>query len=151
MTFHAVVSSSEVAAASACAVYDATVYSVSDGTKARTVAAVVDGPARLRGLEDVPQRALGVVHLRLEVVALAEERSVFSLKPPPITQPSLSSGWPLASASEATASAKVVRRIDVMQGAHDLGRTPSLVDAQVGHNVGSLEAAVAVGHRRCHR
>jgi len=47
----------------ACAVYEATVHSVSDGTKARTVAAVVDGPVRLRGLEDVPQRALGVVHL----------------------------------------------------------------------------------------
>ena len=30
-----------------------------------------------------------------------------------------------------------------MEGAHDLGRTPSLVDTQVGHKVGSLEAAVA--------
>ena len=31
-----------------------------------------------------------------------------------------------------------------MEGAHDLGGTPSLVDTQVGHNVGSLEAAVGV-------
>ena len=77
------------------AVYEATVYSVSDGTKARTVAAVVEGPARLRGLEDVPQRALGVVHLRLEVVAARRRTEAFSLIPPPITQPSLSSGWPL--------------------------------------------------------
>ena len=30
-----------------------------------------------------------------------------------------------------------------MQGAHDLGRTPSLVDTQVGDDVGGLEAAIA--------
>ena len=36
-----------------------------------------------------------------------------------------------------------------MQGAHDLGRTPSLVDAQVGHNVGGLEAAVFVAWDTC--
>ena len=36
-----------------------------------------------------------------------------------------------------------------MQGTHDLGRTPSLFDAQVGHNVGGLEAAVIIGWDTC--
>ena len=30
-----------------------------------------------------------------------------------------------------------------MEGTHDLGRTPCLVDAQVADDVGGLEAAVA--------
>ena len=38
--------------------------------------AIDKAPVRLRGLEEVPQSALGVVHLRLEVVTLADERSV---------------------------------------------------------------------------
>ena len=38
-----------------------------------------------------------------------------------------------------------------MQGAHDLGRTPGLVDAQVGDKVRRLEAAIATGRRRRRR
>ena len=32
-----------------------------------------------------------------------------------------------------------------MVGSHDLGRTPSLVNTQVAHDVGDLEAAVSTG------
>jgi len=34
-----------------------------------------------------------------------------------------------------------------MDGAHDLRRTPGLIDAQIGHNVRRLEAPVVTGER----
>src|SRR5689334_8642466 len=50
-------------------------------------------------------------------------------------------------AGGAIAGVAVVGGVDLVQGAHDLGRTPSLVDAQVGNNVRSLEAAICVRRR----
>ena len=37
----------------------------------------------------------------------------------------------------------VIRRTDLVQGAHDLSGTPGLVDAQVGDDVRRLEAGIA--------
>ena len=41
----------------------------------------------------------------------------------------------------------IVGGVDLMDGAHDLRRTPGLIDAQIGHNVRRLEAPVVTGER----
>src|SRR5262249_14841015 len=130
------------------------VHGVTHDAEACAVARVVYGPARLRGLEDVSQRALGVVDLRLEVVALPAAKPV---EEPWRIQLETGANHPAEllirmtadQAPHRAAIAGIVDRIDLMQGAHDLGRTPSLVDTQIGDDVGSLEAAVGVrcGHR----
>ena len=101
---------------------------------------------------EVLQGALGVVELRLDVVACTppnqfRSHGVFSLKPAPTTQPALwSSGPPVMVLDLGCRPVPpIVSRIDVMVGRHDLGRTPSLVNTQVAHDVGDLEAAVSTG------
>ena len=43
--------------------------------------------------------------------------------------------------SQGDAARAVVQRLDLVRGSHDLGRTPGLVDAQVGDDVGGVEAS----------
>src|SRR4029077_5429442 len=98
-------------------------------------------PIGVGRLEDITECALRVIHLRLEVVALTDHRSV-----------QLDTGTNgktqfIIGVTFGRAQRGVIDTVDLMQGAHDLGRTPSLIDAQVGHNVGGLEASIATGER----
>src|SRR5262249_23080408 len=106
------------------------VHGVTHDAEACAVARVVYGPARLRGLEDVSQRALGVVDLRLEVVALPAAKPVeepwrIQLETGADHPAELLIRMTADQAPHRAAIAGIVDRIDLMQGAHDLGRTPS--------------------------
>src|SRR4029078_11710725 len=99
----------------------------------RSAVAFTKGPAALRCLHHVLDSALGVVDLGLEEVALADHRCI-----------QLDAGADrkatLVVVVAVSLSQAVVQRLDLVRSAHDLGRTPCLVDTQVGDDVGGVEA-----------
>src|SRR3984957_5436104 len=104
-------------------------------------------PVRVRGVEQIAERALSDVRLSLEPVALGDEGRIDlnaharSPAPPVARMADAAStgraGWRLQQIGGA-----VVAGIDLMQSAHDLSAAPSLVDAQVGDDIRSLHATV---------
>src|SRR6187549_2224582 len=97
----------------------------------RSAVAFTKGPAALRCLHHVLDSALGVVDLGLEEVALADRKAK------------------LVVGVAGVLKRAVVQRLDLVPGSHDLGRTPGLVDAQVGDDVGGVKASDHAGTKVC--
>src|SRR6202020_2767853 len=93
------------------------------------------------------QSALSVVRLRHEGVALRDERGIdretrTSHPAPLVAGVADAAGTGGARSGLQRVGGAVVAGVDLVQGAHDLGRAPRLIDAQVGDEVGGLHAAV---------
>ena len=97
----------------------------------------------VRVLEDVLQCTLGIVDLGLEVVARADHRRIqleaAADRKAPLFVGVTTAFWGRRNGG---GGVEVIRRVDLVPGSGDLSRTPSLVDAQIGDDVRSLEAAV---------
>ena len=113
---------------------------------------VLEVRVAVRVLEDVLQCTLGVVDLGLEVVACADHRRIqleaAADRPAPLVVGVTTAFW---QAPMMAGGVVVIRREDLVRSTGDLSRTPGLVDAEIGDDVWSLEAAVTstcTGRRR---
>src|SRR5262245_43515002 len=113
------------------------------------VLVVLDVRIAARILEDVPQRTLRVVDLGLEVVALADHRRVqleaAADRPAPLVIRVTAAFW--GGKWQPRWCVDVIEWNDLVRSRRDLGRTPGLVDAQIGDDVRSIEAAVTHIHK----
>src|SRR5689334_24256897 len=98
-------------------------------------------------MEDIAQRSLRVVDLRLQVVPLSDHRRVQSEAgadgKAPLVVRVAAPGRPRAKrAARIKYAAAVIQRIDLMQGAHNLSRAPCLIYTQIADDVRHLKTAL---------